>query len=300
MKILGITPKSGTALESVHLFRHSQAAGEAFQNALQSTTTTTAAAHEVANGENLSGIVRAQLLKSGQAPSNHDVYLAVDRVARANGMSNPDVLQVGQKIDLSVLQLPVEQPLPVQQGGPELAQRPITDFIIDSSTTARAGIAQRLQQLFHKKEAVTNTATSALVLPVKDAEVSSQFGVRTDPFTGRLDFHSGLDLAAKSGAEIHPIKSGQVTFSGWQSGYGRVVVVKHDDGTESMYAHNSVNLVTVGQQVDADTVIGKVGSTGRSTGPHLHLEVRLRGAAVNPSPYLNAAKILLANNKVAH
>lgn len=124
--------------------------------------------------------------------------------------------------------------------------------------------------------------------PLHDpARITSGFGMRRDPFTGRPAFHKGVDLAAKPGTHIYPIADGVVKFSGWQGGYGRVVIVEHADGLESVYAHNSDNLVTPGQTVRADMPIAKVGSTGRSTGPHLHFEVRRDGRAVDPMPHLH-------------
>lgn len=138
------------------------------------------------------------------------------------------------------------------------------------------------------------TVPSAAGMPWERAvngpsRVSSGFGERKDPFTRRRDFHSGMDLAAPHGTEIHPLMAGTVSFSGWKAGYGRVVVVQHDDGIETVYGHNSKNFVEVGDRVDADTVLGQIGSSGRSTGPHLHLEVRQNGRAVDPVAYLNAA-----------
>lgn len=118
------------------------------------------------------------------------------------------------------------------------------------------------------------------------ARLTSGYGIRKDPFTGRKAFHHGIDLAAPQGTKIYPFEKGTVTFNGWKSGYGRVVVVKHDNGVESIYGHTSKNHVAVGTRVDRDTVIAEVGSTGRSTGPHLHFEVRNQGKAVNPVPYL--------------
>jgi len=140
------------------------------------------------------------------------------------------------------------------------------------------------------------TVPSAAGMPWERAvngasRVSSGFGERKDPFTRRRDFHSGMDLAAPHGTEILPLMAGTVSFSGWQAGYGRVIIVQHDDGVETLYGHNSKNLVAVGDRVDADTVIGEIGSTGRSTGPHLHLEVRQNGRAVDPVAYLSASPL---------
>jgi murein DD-endopeptidase MepM/ murein hydrolase activator NlpD len=112
--------------------------------------------------------------------------------------------------------------------------------------------------------------------------VSSGYGIRRHPVHGVGRFHHGVDLAAPAGTEIHPVWKGKVVFSGEQPGYGNVVIVDHGSGVESKYAHNMVNLVKKGDEVDTDTVIAKVGSTGLSTGPHLHFEVRYHGEAMDP------------------
>ncbi len=121
------------------------------------------------------------------------------------------------------------------------------------------------------------------VYPIREGgRVSSGFGVRKDPFTGKGRFHHGVDIAAAEGTAIHPVKGGEVTFSGYQKGYGNVVVVDHGGGFVTKYAHNRANRVAVGDRVDPDTVIAEVGSTGRSTGPHLHFEVSYGGEKVHP------------------
>ena len=129
------------------------------------------------------------------------------------------------------------------------------------------------------------------------ARISSDFGMRKDPFTGRSAFHDGIDLAAPRGTEITAIRGGEVVYSGWQGGYGNTVVVRHEDGLESVYGHTSKIHVSAGDTIQAGTVIANVGSTGRSTGPHLHLEVRRHGKAVNPLPHLENAPLRLAQNE---
>jgi len=119
--------------------------------------------------------------------------------------------------------------------------------------------------------------------------ISSDFGLRQDPFTGDKKFHHGLDLPAPEGAEVHPVHKGTVLFSGQQGGYGNVVIVDHGDGFVSKYAHNEANLVNAGDAVDPATVIATVGSTGRSTGPHVHFEVLYRGEKVDPRTLLAQA-----------
>lgn len=119
-------------------------------------------------------------------------------------------------------------------------------------------------------------------LPV-NGQVSSGYGVRQHPISGQNQFHHGIDIAAPFGKEIYPIRDGEVTFSGVQPGYGNVIIVDHGNGLVSKYAHNSLNLAREGEKVDSKTVIARVGSTGHSTGPHLHLEVRDNGKSVDPT-----------------
>ena len=112
--------------------------------------------------------------------------------------------------------------------------------------------------------------------------LSGAFGWRTDPLHGSGRFHAGVDLAAPAGSPIRATSDGSVTSSGWAGGYGYMVVVSHGNGVETRYAHMSAVAVDVGRSVRQGDVIGLVGSTGRSTGPHVHYEVRIDGRAVDP------------------
>ncbi|MFI3249556.1 MAG: M23 family metallopeptidase [Eubacteriales bacterium] len=114
--------------------------------------------------------------------------------------------------------------------------------------------------------------------------ITSYFGGRT--LYGRYDFHSGLDIAAPTGTPIYAADGGTVTFSGWKTGYGNIVIITHDNGTQTYYAHNSSNAVSSGQKVYRGQYIAAMGSTGNSTGSHLHFEVRIGGQSVNPLGYL--------------
>lgn len=124
------------------------------------------------------------------------------------------------------------------------------------------------------------------LFPVRgDAKVSSGFGMRTDPITGEERFHHGIDIAAAEGAPVFPAAPGRVVFSGWKGGYGNFVEVLHDDGHVTRYGHNAENLVKAGDRVDSSRPLAYVGSTGRSTGPHLHFEVLMNGIALNPDTF---------------
>lgn len=131
------------------------------------------------------------------------------------------------------------------------------------------------------------------VMPADIRNISSGFGFRRDPFTGRSARHSGLDFRGPHGAPIHAAADGRVTFVGTKSGYGRVIEISHGNGMSTRYAHMSRWNAETGQKVEAGDVIGAIGSTGRSTGPHLHFEVRINGRAVNPRPFLESAPHVL-------
>jgi murein DD-endopeptidase MepM/ murein hydrolase activator NlpD len=122
--------------------------------------------------------------------------------------------------------------------------------------------------------------------PVTSGYVSSQFGNRTDPFTGRRAFHKGVDFAGREGAEVVAVASGVVIWSGERYGYGQLVEINHGNGFVTRYAHNVDNLVAVGDTVKRGQVIARMGDTGRATGPNLHFEVLLNDRPVNPLTYI--------------
>ncbi|QZH76140.1 MAG: M23 family metallopeptidase [Erythrobacter sp.] len=131
------------------------------------------------------------------------------------------------------------------------------------------------------------------VMPADMNSMSSGFGYRRDPFNGSAAMHSGLDFSAPHGSPIHAAADGRVSFVGVKSGYGNVVEISHGSGMITRYAHMSRFTTRVGAQVEAGSVIGAIGNTGRSTGPHLHFEVRINGRAVNPRPFLESAPHVL-------
>ena len=137
-----------------------------------------------------------------------------------------------------------------------------------------------------------SAAAMPLEAPLTADHVSSGFGYRVDPFLKERAFHAGLDLVAAAGTVVRATAPGIVAEAGWADGYGIMVEIRHADGVSTRYGHLSAVLVARGAQVAAGTPIGRVGSTGRSTGPHLHYETRRDGAAVNPAIFFAAGRAL--------
>jgi len=152
-----------------------------------------------------------------------------------------------------------------------------------------------MEALIRYKAARDSFDSAPIHMPIaENFRQSSAFGNRTDPFTGGRAFHSGLDFAAPKGTPVLSAAKGVVTFVGIRSGYGNVVEVTHANGLITRYAHLSSFLSEEGQAVNTGTPIARVGSTGRSTGPHLHFEVRKADNAMNPKAFIEAGKRLLA------
>jgi murein DD-endopeptidase MepM/ murein hydrolase activator NlpD len=122
--------------------------------------------------------------------------------------------------------------------------------------------------------------------PVSAGWISSYFGKRTDPFTGKAAIHTGIDFAGKSGAEIAAVADGIVTWSADRYGYGLMVELNHGSGYSTRYAHNLQNLVSVGDEVKKGQIVALMGKTGRATGPNLHFEVLHNGSRVNPVKFI--------------
>jgi murein DD-endopeptidase MepM/ murein hydrolase activator NlpD len=130
---------------------------------------------------------------------------------------------------------------------------------------------------------------------IGEVEFTSGFGVRSDPFLGRPAMHTGLDFRAATGDPVRVTANGKVVSAGWSGGYGRMVEVDHGNGLSTRYGHLSEINVKVGETVKIGQVVGLVGSTGRSTGPHLHYETRIEGEAVDPQKFLRAGVRLSAS-----
>lgn len=179
-------------------------------------------------------------------------------------------------------------------GGPETASigeahRP-PEFL-DLVNQLADQINDREQQLDTLESLMTNRSVQKDVFvagrPVLKGWMSSRYGRRTDPFNGKVAWHSGVDFAGKLGSEIIAVASGVVVESGERNGYGGMVKINHGNGFQTRYAHNKKNLVKTGDVVKKGQIIALMGSTGRSTGPHVHFEVYKYGRPVDPASYIN-------------
>ena len=145
---------------------------------------------------------------------------------------------------------------------------------------------KQLAAMFAKEDKTTYNGTFKFPLPSGVFTITSYYGNRKDPFTGKTAYHSGYDFACAKGTKIYAADSGTVVIAKWNGGYGNCVMINHGGGIMTLYGHCSELLVTSGQKVSRGDVIAKVGSTGRSTGNHLHFEVRKNGSVIDPSPYI--------------
>ena len=185
---------------------------------------------------------------------------------------------------------------PPPAGGPEgqeaqggSAQVPELTAVLD---TLEEQINDRAQQLGALEMVMASRELGERImpggLPLIGGWISSHFGNRSDPFTGRGAFHAGVDFAGPAGSRVIAVGPGVVTYSGWKDGYGNVVEITHPTGYVTRYGHNSRNLVAVGRTVQKNDAIAVIGSTGRSTGTHVHFEVLRDGNVLNPMKYLAA------------
>lgn len=181
-------------------------------------------------------------------------------------------------------------------GGPEsargLSSMSVPDFI--KTLEGLSGqIERKSERLAALESSLIDKQLKAAVYPAGwptvGGWVSSGYGQRSDPFTGRSAFHEGVDIASRFGSEIKAVGGGVVSYAGDKDGYGCTVEVNHGNGYTTRYAHCKSTLVRVGDRVTKGQGVALVGTTGRSTGPHLHFEVLRNGRAVNPSSYLKSS-----------
>lgn len=183
----------------------------------------------------------------------------------------------------------LDSPMMQAVGGP---YEPLDETQMGTGFTFRAAQAEAaLNDLDVLKSAVRKLPVET---PARNAPISSPFGPRMDPFLGKLAMHTGIDFMAISGTSVHAAGPGVIIKAGRNGGYGNMVTIRHANGLVSRYAHLSRILVQKGEKVTGGEVIGRVGTTGRSTGPHLHFEIRRNGKPIDPSEYVKAGRDISA------
>ncbi|MEL7311682.1 MAG: M23 family metallopeptidase [Pseudomonadota bacterium] len=244
--------------------------------------------------------LRAELLQQHQElqDAKRDAQDTLDALAIRVGQMNAHVVRLdalGQRLTemagLEGGEFDFESVPPI--GGPEDTEI-LKDMDEGSLATQLASLGvqmeDRAKQLGVLESMLLTRSLGEQIMPrgrpVVDGWISSHYGTRTDPFTGKQARHKGVDIAARAGAEIRAVASGVVTYSGNRYGYGTMVELDHGDGYVTRYAHNAENHVSVGDEVTKGQVIALMGSTGRATGPNLHFEVLKDGKTQNPVPYI--------------
>ncbi|MCB1760469.1 MAG: peptidoglycan DD-metalloendopeptidase family protein [Gammaproteobacteria bacterium] len=182
---------------------------------------------------------------------------------------------------------------PPPRGGPEAGDDGISvdlpELLAEMELLART-ISDRAHKLELAQGLIVDGRVQQSLLPsgqpVQKGWISSHYGYRKDPFTGKKAFHKGVDIAGRRGAEVLAVASGLVTLAKAKTGYGYTVEISHADGLTTRYAHNKEIFVQQGDLVEKGDIIGSVGSTGRSTGPHVHFEIARNGKHINPAKFL--------------
>lgn len=160
-------------------------------------------------------------------------------------------------------------------------------------------LERQKDELINRIDAYLDKADAIPLGRPSSGRITSPFGKRRDPLNGRISFHDGIDFRGWRGEKIHATASGVVTRAGRFGGYGKYVELRHGNGYETAYAHMQKILVKKGQKIKRGDVIGLIGSTGRSTGPHLHYEIRRNDRRINPGKFIKVASTLKASSKLA-
>jgi murein DD-endopeptidase MepM/ murein hydrolase activator NlpD len=213
----------------------------------------------------------------------------IEDAARVS-LSSLDELFVNSDVDLEGILKQTKRDYSGRGGGPFV---PLSDEEAAASPADEERVAALMTDL--ERVSLMRAAIDRLPFgqPTKGARLTSGFGPRRDPLRRRYSQHNGIDFAAPTGTPIFSTAEGVVTFSGRQRGYGIVVKIRHAFGFETVYAHLNKSRVKVGQRIERGDRIADMGSTGRSTGSHLHYEIRIDGKPVNPNKFIRAARNVL-------
>ena len=235
---------------------------------------------------------------------SHDVRPYLDRIAQQQAALesvNAKVRELGQEvagwrgIHARLIDAFGPEHAPAARdkgiGGPAAPAEPIPGPLVPRDELSRLAehIAQESRSLRTLDRLMMRAAKILATLPSRwpvRGAVNSEFGNRASPWTTEKEFHAGMDIRAERGTAVRAPAAGSVSFAGWHGEYGHTVMIDHGNDIKSVYGHLSKIGVTVGQQVESGTELGRTGNSGRSSGPHLHYEILVKGLAVNPRSYL--------------
>ncbi|WP_293881366.1 M23 family metallopeptidase [Sphingomonas sp.] len=223
-----------------------------------------------------------------KAVEGRQTAMATQAMAMVNARYDATTASL-RKMGIAPRQMPLHGGKMVAMGGP---------FEPVDTTAAKAQPDPQFRALFQSWKRLDQLQQGTIAIPslkpVDSMIFTSGFGVRSDPFRGSAAMHAGVDMPGAIGTSIYATADGVVARSEWSGGYGNLVEIDHGRGIQTRYGHLSASLVHAGQRVKRGQLIARMGSTGRSTGSHLHYEVRLDGHAVNPMPFLQSASYLAA------
>lgn len=250
---------------------------------------------EVTDLQALSRVQQAQIERNRTSARDHLDALAL-RLGRMQAQlmrldALGDRLVTQADLDASEFDFNIAPPVGGPHDSTAITATTVPDFLgmLDDLDLA---VADRTQKLGVLEQLIMNRNLHERIMPsghaLEKGLLSSGFGKRIDPFTGKMELHKGIDIAGKEGSDVLATGDGVVIWAGARSGYGNLVEIDHGNGIVTRYGHNKALLVKVGDTVHRGQPIALVGSTGRSTGPHVHIEVLRDGKQVDPSQYLSS------------
>lgn len=240
----------------------------------------------------VNSLLPSQLQFSLHHPQKHLDALALQLGEMRARVMRLDALSARLAKMAGIKEPELENVQPPSSGGPQVSPKEITEAELRAEIIALSRQIEIKADRLNMLEAMLLQQSMQQSMlpdtsPMNSGYNSSSFGWRVDPFSGRKAFHEGLDFTAGVGTPIYAAAGGVVTVAEQMPDYGKIIKISHGSGLETRYAHASALLVNVGEVVKKGQLIAKVGSTGRSTGPHLHFEVRRDGAPLDPRKFLN-------------
>lgn len=233
-------------------------------------------------------------------PQIEAVFAGLEREQQAMaGAARAATERQNRQLSALYRKLGIATPRPADSAGTGIGgpYEPVTGEAAAAAGRHDAGFKALFDSMQRRNQLQLGIVSIPSARPVEIVTVNSGFGVRSDPFRGGRAMHAGVDMPGPVGTPIYATADGRVGRAGWYGGYGNLVELEHGRGIQTRYGHLSSILVAPGTRVKRGQLIGLMGSTGRSTGSHLHYEVRIEGRAVNPIPFLQTSDYLLAMSK---